>query len=125
MPEQHDTSLSASDPWIHRPSRGDIICLTLASQAGLLSLISFLFLLFFAVRNAIHWRRRRGPAAPMRTWRIFQKPMYTLLLCFIGADILQTIGSAMDLKWVRAGHLAQVGEFPFWTQDSLVRYGLC
>lgn len=57
---------------------------------------------------------QRGPvAAPMRTWRIFQKPLLVLLVCIISADIFQTIGSVMDLKWVRSGYLAEVAEVPF------------
>ena len=35
--------------------------------------------------------------------------------CIISADILQTICSAMDLKWVRSGYLAAV---PFAQGDS-------
>lgn len=119
MPDQHDTPLSVNDPLIHHLTWGDIIRLTLTSQACLLSFISFLFVLLVTIRNAIHRRRRRRqrrPTAPMRTQGIFQKPMYTLLvllLCIISADILQTIGSALDLEWIRGGYLAEVAEVPF------------
>lgn len=34
-------------------------------------------------------------------------------LCIISADILQTIGSALDLEWIRGGYLAEVAEVPF------------
>ena len=79
-------------------------------------------------RNAIY-RLQRRHGTSMRTWYIFQKPMDILMVCckfcfcivqsfiefymqlslFI-ADLLQAIGSVMDLKWVVKGHL-EVGEF--------------
>ncbi|KIJ99521.1 hypothetical protein K443DRAFT_102086 [Laccaria amethystina LaAM-08-1] len=59
--------------------------------------------------NVIYrFRRHRGPST--RTWYIFQQPTDILMLSLFFGDLLQAIGSVMDLKWVGSGHL-EVGQF--------------
>lgn len=106
-PDQYNTSLS--DPLIHCLTRGDTIGLTLAAQAGLLSLLTVLYVFFIIIRNAIYrLRRRRG--APMRMRYIFRKPTDILMLSLFFSDLLQAIGTVMYLKWVGSGHV-EVGKF--------------
>ncbi|KIK09770.1 hypothetical protein K443DRAFT_671094 [Laccaria amethystina LaAM-08-1] len=104
-PEEYAATLNGSS-LDHCLTRADSIGLTLASQAGLLSLVAVVFVFVIIIRNAIYRSRRTST----RKWHIFQEPMDILMLSLFIADALQAIGAVMDLKWVGAGQV-NIGQF--------------
>ncbi|KAA1473969.1 hypothetical protein DENSPDRAFT_780811 [Dentipellis sp. KUC8613] len=88
-------------------TRGQSIGLTLTTEAAFVSLLSVLLLFAlivvrmptFGFRNVFRYRRD----APDPNWRLLDKPLDIYMFSLFCSDLVQALGSVLDVKWVHEG----------------------
>ncbi|EIM82772.1 uncharacterized protein STEHIDRAFT_160399 [Stereum hirsutum FP-91666 SS1] len=77
---------------------GQSIGLTVIAEASTLSVLAIFVLFGFIIRNVYrHSRYSRGQ------WSLVQEPTDIYMLSLFTFDLIQAIGSVMDMKWVNEG----------------------
>ncbi|KAF6763249.1 hypothetical protein DFP72DRAFT_801331 [Ephemerocybe angulata] len=96
--------VARGDHSIHCLSRGQAIGLSVVLESGLVSLIAVLYVFGIIIRNVIRRVRQH------RRWLIFVDPIDVIMFSLFLADLIQSIGTVLNAKWVSQGKV-EVGEF--------------
>lgn len=89
-------STSGSEQCLTELTIGEIIGLTISSEAALLSMLAvfsvFLYILSNIVRNILY--------PPQGGWNLIRGPLDIYVISLLASDFLQGLGAAMNLKWI-------------------------
>lgn len=92
---------------------GQSIGLTVIAEAGTLSILAIFVLFGFIIRNVYrHSRYSRGQ------WSLVQEPTDIYMLSLFAFDLIQAIGSVLDMKWVNEG---KVYTGPYCTAQGVIQ----
>ncbi|KII92419.1 hypothetical protein PLICRDRAFT_89020 [Plicaturopsis crispa FD-325 SS-3] len=99
--DEFQISRSSPDAPLHCLTRGESIGLTLTAEASIISAIAVLIVLSLIIRNYVHHLR----LYPRGKWRLIQEPMDLYMLSLFASDLIQAMGTVLDVKWAHAGKL--------------------
>ncbi|KIY63193.1 hypothetical protein CYLTODRAFT_494102 [Cylindrobasidium torrendii FP15055 ss-10] len=97
-------SLAPASSTVTCLSRGDSIGLTVAVEAGFLSLLSVGWVFFLILRNIVRYTRlMRSKLRFTYIYELVQDPVDIFLLSLFTADFFQALAAVMDVKWIHEG----------------------
>ncbi|KAH8119343.1 hypothetical protein DFH11DRAFT_439734 [Phellopilus nigrolimitatus] len=86
-------------------SRLQSVGLTFVAEAGFISMVSLLFLFGLIVRNVVRYYRHA-----LGKWSLIQEPADAFVLSLFVADLTQSLGAFMDVRWIHRGSV-EIGKF--------------
>ncbi|KAI0051934.1 hypothetical protein FA95DRAFT_107315 [Auriscalpium vulgare] len=107
-PEEYALSLVTPEnphPQIHCLTRGQSIGLALAAESGFISFAAVLLLFGLVIRNVVRYSKLYS----LGDWRLLQVPMDIYMLSLLSLDLIQALGTVVDVKWARLGKVYSGG----------------
>ncbi|KAI0040915.1 hypothetical protein FA95DRAFT_1646065 [Auriscalpium vulgare] len=101
-PEEYALSIVTAEnpyPQVRCLTRGQSIGLALTAESGFISLAAVLLLFGLVIRNVVRYSK----LYPLGDWRLLQVPMDIYMLSLFSLDLIQALGTVVDVKWVRLG----------------------